>query len=291
MLDQRLALGVFDSYYGETEPVDGTPLSAGNRSGIGRRLPPRRQPQVIIDYAPPEGDPILVEDRNPPDYSPAHPAETYQEVPLDPNGGMRITLPDYKKKRKWYTTTVEPSSTDALITGTSKEGYNYPEAFKRSTLSQDIPQALGITTTDKSTPDVFAERPILRTGSVFSRLLDYQDTSKAATPVDATLLNNPAVEGLETMTWGAPLGANFEDKTAMLSGSDSAAFMNSGQTIGDIVSNPAAAAAGAIAGEAANAVGLGNPLAFFTDPDVRKQTYIFVIGAIILVVGLFALTR
>jgi hypothetical protein len=67
--------------------------------------------------------------------------------------------------------------------------------------------------------------------------------------------------------------------------------MNSGQTIGDIVSNPAAAAAGAIAGEAANAVGLGNPLAFFTDPDVRKQTYIFVIGAIILVVGLFALTR
>src|SRR6266511_2774757 len=93
--------------------------------------------------------------------------------------------------------------TTSFWTGTDLEVEQKSDKMEYSVMPIDL--------TSKESLGVYeAPKPILvSTDSVFKRLLDYQASD---TPlVNATLLNNPAVESLETVQLGSPLGNSYAD--------------------------------------------------------------------------------
>lgn len=128
-------------------------------------------------------------------------------------------------------------------------------------LWSDVPSVLGLGLTDKDSRGV------------------YESTApqRQATPLNATLLNDPAVQGLETVYFGdTPLGTSFAGGVPYMSGSDPMAqmpFVEDEQTAPETT----------------------DVCAWYDFPckfqKVKGESTILIVGVILLAVGIFALTR
>lgn len=122
------------------------------------------------------------------------------------------------------------------------------------------------------------------TSSTVPVLLALQSTDKTGTvareyPLDATFLNNPATEGLLTLNMpGSPLVNNMQDRPGYISGADS------------VTNIPMADEPDTTETDDTNAIDTGIP-GLHLKKSVLKETGVFVVGALILIVGIFALTR
>lgn len=151
-----------------------------------------------------------------------------------------------------------------------------------------IPIVMKLDETDKTSRGVF-EKPIehrlVPTGSVFDRLENYE--SKPDTPIlNATLLNNPAVENFETVKLGNPLVANYQDSTAILNGQDDPRFLASSNAPSPVSDEPLPQQP-----PQEQATGAWLLRALGLRDSAYKETGVFIVGAIILAIGIFALTR
>lgn len=113
----------------------------------------------------------------------------------------------------------------------------------------------------------------------YTRRSDFQTDGPL---VDATLLNNPAVDGFETYANGSPLGTGYaNDQAGYMSGSDPA-------NVPAPVDNSPMLSASTTTDECWIP---GITSGCLIRKDVRNETILFVIGAILLTVGIYAMTR
>lgn len=142
--------------------------------------------------------------------------------------------------------------------------------FKRSI---DIPDVLGLDLTDKTSRGVYED------GSSFK--------TRDANPVDATALNNPAVDGLGTgiIDNASPLGANFAGQNVLVQGTDpfyppqygaSPQLANTETQDEQPVTKPS------------DCSWYDLPCVFQT---LKGEVTILIVGLVLLAIGIYALTR
>lgn len=108
------------------------------------------------------------------------------------------------------------------------------------------------------------------------------DKTPADVPLDATIYNNPATEGLLTVTMpGSPLINNLQDRPGMLTAAD--------PIPGAVALDPAATEEPTQDTTETDNVDIAPGV--HIKKSVLKETGIFLVGALILVIGVFALTR
>lgn len=165
--------------------------------------------------------------------------------------------------------------------GFSAPGQEVVDTYERP---QDIPEALSLSLTDKTTRGIYEARPIVAKGSVFDRLENYEVNKNQLPLENATLINNPIVETFETVRIGQgnSLQANYEDTIAQASGQDPAGFV-----LNAIAEEQPVESVEPPEDESFLRV----PGVFDLNKTVLKETGVFVVGAIILAIGIFALTR
>lgn len=152
-------------------------------------------------------------------------------------------------------------------------------ANKSKFLKRDspVPSVLGIETTDKTSRGIFeSSSGVVKQGSILDRLTQYQSSSLKPTTVDMNALNNPALMNLETVRVNQnPLSANFFDEPATLTGADSAGIVTGAGPSEPIPPSESPSLLGT----------------FGLRESAWKETGVFIVGAIILAIGIFALTR
>jgi hypothetical protein len=107
---------------------------------------------------------------------------------------------------------------------------------------------------------------------------------------DATILNNPAVDSLHTISWGSPLLSGFADTQGQAHGADPVSYFSSANMTTQDPTPQDASATGA-PDSAAAPKGTWLLKALGLRDSAYKETGVFIVGAIILIAGVFALTR
>lgn len=184
-----------------------------------------------------------------------------RDTPVLSDGGISIPWDERNNPVDKYT-----PQDDDYGTNFNTKPLQVSDRFSRT---MDVPIALGLGLTDKDSRGVFETKPLRREPN----------------PVNATLLNNPAVEGLETVNFGgSPLGNSYSGYQSIASGSDPAEFFANATTPYQFVEDEVAPV------EEADA-----PCGMFDFPckfsKVKGEATILIVGVLILGLGIFALTR
>lgn len=189
------------------------------------------------------------------------PVETYSDYYSSPVDNIVITSMNAKQQKTKLG--IEPVSTDVRL------------------IPKDSPDRPYGSPTDYLLPDVVT--PVPRTADIIAT--DKGATDSPRYPIDADIINNPSTEGLFTLHLpGSPLINNLQDQPASLSGSDP--LPNPQFTVNDPGAeqtttdgtDPDCLIPGAVSG-------------CYLRKSVAKETGIFIVGALILMVGIYALTR
>lgn len=199
----------------------------------------------------------------------------YDTLPVDnPFGTVMSRLVPKGVKQRGVLTVENPKLDSPANVGLGTMEDTLPQSFGN-------PQSATYTDYLIGTPDA-SVTPILLTDKAGTYAQPTMASlQRGQIPIDATLLNNPAVEGLSTLQFASPMLANYQDQPGSVNGSD---------PIGALVNLPPASAPPDSTETDNENIATGIP-GFTIKKSVLKETGIFLVGAAILIAGIFALTR